>query len=161
MRSEGGVLPSKHMWQIAKENRWLYNGVVYRGVRWNGWNYKPYDSPFGKIRINKTILLEPKILSWTKTRRRARMYTISNGTIPLLPKETVLYYAKRRHSVGVVLKGAIKDGIDIDKAIDKLSNSKIDEVHDLAMELPGLFEQEVLGVVTKAKIVEYIDYRLL
>lgn len=158
-RREHGAIVPKEIQRIAKKYGWTYTGTVYRGVSWGAWSEKD-NSPFGKIKIGKEVMLPSIFESWTTSKKIARMFIISNGGIPPLPRYTMFIYSKDNGRAGVVLKGKVVNALSIQKAMEDLDNSKSQEIYYKATGLPMFgSEGEIIGKVTSAEIVDYIDHR--
>lgn len=143
------IRPSGMIISISRGRGWIYSGTVYRGVRWGTYRYKPYDSPYGKFKVGDELSIPKEQVSWTKFIEVAYAFSIFNRFLPF-PRETLLKYSESHGYAGIVLEGEITNGLDFDKAEVELG------------ELYGGFptEGQVYGIVERAKVVDYIDYRL-
>jgi len=118
-RSESGIQPNTEIISISKKYGWLYNGFAYRGLKL--YAFDDEDKKIMKKKIGNKMRYEMKgYKSWTKNLRTAINFIVGNNTgTSGLDRKIIVEYAKRERKQGIVIKGKIKNGINIPKAINK------------------------------------------
>jgi hypothetical protein len=118
-RSESGIRPTMEIVSISKKYDWLYSGFAYRGLKL----YKSDDEAKKSMKKkigDKIIYKKEGYKSWTKNKGTAIDFVVGNNTgISGLDRKIIIEHAKREGKRGIVIKGKIKIGIDIPKAINK------------------------------------------
>lgn len=145
-RTENGLTPAPFILEIFKKYDWIFNGYAYRGIKLYSWEEK--DKRIMKKNKGNKIKYHPskKYESWTLDHNIAVFFIIGNQPISLCRK-IIDIQANKVGSHGIVIKGYIKNGLDINKALNMLeTEAKKNGVIDQYLSNMLFFsEKEVLG----------------
>lgn len=159
-RSESGIAPPQHIIDIARKYNWFYSGYAYRGLQTYSWDDR-YKRVMKKKKGDKMIYKSRKYQSWTKSKHIAVCFTVGNHPLSL-SRSVIVKNAKRYRSRGIVIKGRIENGLDVNKALSDLE--KMAETNQIVSRdlsnMPGFgSEKEILGQsVDLVEIVDKINY---
>lgn len=155
-RTESGITPPQYIIDIAKKYDWFYSGFAYRGLEMHSWNDK-HKIIIKKKKGDKMRYESKEHESWTKDKHIAIPFSVGNYA-SFLSRSVTIKNARFFGSHGIVIKGRIKNGLDIAKALSDLEivAENNPTVSDNLANMPSLGSKgEILG--QSVGLVEIVD----
>lgn len=157
-QSEKPIPPPQKVMNIAAKYKWIYNGFAYRGIKIKDFNiYHGRKIVLTELK-GKGLLKKKKgdkiqyrsfrRESWTKSKKIAVSFAISNMPQSFASRKILVQHAKYERTRGIVIKGRIKNGLDIEKAIRFIENEATyqENLYHYLGQMPGFgTEGEILG----------------